>query len=161
MIAISIFWTSAVQAEAFYKIQYVGGAPSVKDDKEMGSLDIAVDKITFWTGDPGTSKELFSFPTSTVTDVVIGKRAKRRVGSGVGYAVLLGPLGLAAMLTKKKNDVVVIEFKDPKTKEGGAPTFLVPRDHGNTIKVSLEAKTGKEFKDELMYDETKKGERKE
>ena len=50
-------------------------------------------------------------------DLEYGQKAGRRVGVAVASALLLGPIGLVALLSKKRKHYLTIGFKDSMDKD--------------------------------------------
>src|SRR4051812_43472896 len=86
---------------------YYGGSATVfagaKDPIE-GVLDMTNGEALVLRADdkPFAGKEL-RIPYNRIADLEYGQKAGRRVGAAIGYTVLLGPLGLLTLFSKKRN----------------------------------------------------------
>jgi hypothetical protein len=54
----------------------------------------------------------FAIPYAQIIDLEYGQKAGRRIGAAIGYSALLGPAGLLALLSTKRNHYLTIGFKD-------------------------------------------------
>jgi hypothetical protein len=46
-----------------------------------------------------------------------GQKAGRRVGAAIGYSILLGPIGLLTLFSKKRNHFLTIGYKGADDKD--------------------------------------------
>jgi hypothetical protein len=98
------------------KASYFGGTASVfagaKDPVE-GTLDTANPEFLVLTaeGKPYKGQEL-RIPYAKVVDIEYGQKAGRRVGTAVATTVLLGPIGLLSLFSKKRKHYMTIGFTD-------------------------------------------------
>ena len=103
------------------KAAYFGGTVATfngaKDPVE-GKLDTTNETaLTFTAEDkPFVGKSLV-IPYAKIIDLEFGQKAGRRVGAAIGTTVLLGPLGLLTLFSKKKNHYLTIGFKDDNDKD--------------------------------------------
>jgi hypothetical protein len=85
---------------------YFGGTVSAfVDAKEPveGMLDTrSEDALGFKAADKPFVGQSLSIPYANIIDVEYGQKAGRRVGAAVGTAILLGPLGLLTLFSKKR-----------------------------------------------------------
>jgi len=100
---------------------YFGGTvtafSSAKEPIE-GKLDTtSQDQLTFKSTDKKFAGTTFSIPYSKVIDLEYGQKAGRRVGTAVATTVLLGPIGLLSLLSKKRKHYLTIGFKDELDKD--------------------------------------------
>ena len=78
---------------------------------------------------------------------VLRDYARRRVGEGVGSAVLLGPLFLFVLFSKKKRDQIGVEYMD-ENKKSKATLIEIKKKYGMALKTELQALSGKEIQEE-------------
>ena len=94
---------------------YFGGTIAVygnpKDPIE-GRLDVAGESELVFTPNGQLASKTFTIPWSRVTDLEYGQKAGRRVGAAVGTTILLGPVGLLSLFSKKRKHFLTIGFKD-------------------------------------------------
>lgn len=97
---------------------YVGGTiPGFSNEKEpvVGQIDTGNnDELTFI---PKSNHSPFSIPYAKVIDLEYGQKAGRRVGASTAGFVLLGPVGLVGLLSKKRKHFLTIGFKDSSDKD--------------------------------------------
>jgi len=100
---------------------YFGGSVAMfagaKDPVE-GKLDTVNEEMLILRADkkPYVGQEL-RIPYKRIQDLEYGQKAGRRVGAAVGYTVLLGPLGLLTLFSKKRNHYLTVAWKDDADKE--------------------------------------------
>ncbi len=99
---------------------YFGGTIAAygnpKDPIE-GRLDVTGEsEIVFTPNDQVLAGRSFSIPWSRVTDLEYGQKAGRRVGAAVGTTILLGPVGLLSLFSKKRKHFLTIGFNDEADK---------------------------------------------
>jgi hypothetical protein len=148
----------ALEASLAYAVDskgaaYYGGTlttfTGAKDPVE-GTLDTANEKaLVFSATDKHYKGKTFSIPYDRVIDLEYGQKAGRRVGAAVATTVLLGPIGLVALLSKKRNHFLTIGFKDDAGKDQVAVIELGK----DIVRVTLpivETRSGKkvEYQDE-------------
>ena len=98
------------------KAAYFGGTVGIfagaKDPVE-GRLDTVNPEalIIRMEKKPFAGQEL-RIPYAKIEDLEYGQKAGRRVGAAIGYTVLLGPLGLLSLFSKKRNHFLTVAFKD-------------------------------------------------
>jgi hypothetical protein len=94
---------------------YFGGTAAFKDAKDPvnGTLDTKSESaLVFSATDKHFKGETLSIPYKDIIDIEYGQKAGRRVGAAVGTTILLGPLGLLTLFSKKRNHYLTIGFKD-------------------------------------------------
>ena len=79
-----------------------------------------------------------------IDDLEYGQKAGRRVGAAIGTAILLGPLGLLTLFSKKRKHYVTISYKDA---EGAAQVAVLElgKDIVRATLPILKARSGKEI----------------
>jgi hypothetical protein len=126
-------------------VAYVGGSVATFS----GQKDAVEGKATFNEGDFlrfyfGKGKQHIDIPYASMLDIEYGQKAGRRVGAAVATAVLLTPIGLVALFSKKRKHFVTIGFTDDQGKAQVA-VFEFGKDVIRTGLSVLKAKTGKEI----------------
>lgn len=84
-----------------------------------------------------------TIPASQITEISAGERAQSMVTEGLIGALVLGPIGLLALLFKKRTEVVVIEFNDGETDRTSVIQFREV--DGIEFKSEIEEMTGLEI----------------
>jgi hypothetical protein len=136
------------------KAAYQGGTtkdkdfPGVKEAVE-GSLNTSDEKELKFAYELNKSPKTFSIPYDQVIDIEYGQKAGRRVGAAVATAILISPVGLFLLFSKKRKHFVTIGYKDDEGKEQVA-VFELGKDIVRTTLPILEARSGKkiEYQDE-------------
>ena len=98
------------------KASYYGGSVAIfsgAEDPVEGNLDtVNVEALVLRISKkPYVGQEL-RIPYAAIEDLEYGQKAGRRVGAAIGYTVLLGPLGLLTLFSKKRNHFLTIAYKD-------------------------------------------------
>ena len=88
--------------------------------------------------------QIVSIPYAKFIDIEYGLKSGRRVGAAVTTTVLLGPIGLLFLMSKKQKHYVTIGYKDDADKEQVA-VFQVDKDAVRTLLPTLEARSGKKI----------------
>ena len=125
---------------------YFGGTlGTFKDAKDPveGKLDTnSEDTLVFVADDKPFKGEKFSIPYRDVIDLEFGQKAGRRVGAAVATTVLLGPIGLLTLFSKKKKHFLTVGFKDSEGKDQVAVIELGKDIVRTTIPI-VETRSGK------------------
>jgi hypothetical protein len=141
--------TFAVDAKG---ASYFGGTAGFKDAKDPveGRLDTKDDAALLFIADSkGFKGQTLSIPYSQIIDLEYGQKAGRRVGAAAATTVLLGPIGLLTLFSKKRNHFLTIGFKDADGKDQVA-VFELGKDIVRTMLPIVETRSGKkvEYQDE-------------
>jgi hypothetical protein len=104
------------------------------------------------------SSNIFSIPYKNILDLEYGQKAGRRVGVAIGTALLVSPIGLFALFSKKRKHFLTIGYKDDQGKEQ-VVIFELGKDIVRTILPILETRSGKkiEFQDKEAEKASKGG----
>ena len=88
-------------------------------------------------------------PYQQILDIEYGQKAGRRVGAAVATTVLLGPIGLVTLFSKKRKHYLTIGYTDQSGKEQVAVIEL-GKDIVRTTLAIVETRSGKkiEYQDE-------------
>lgn len=139
------------------KAAYFGGTVSAyagaKDPIE-GRLDTTNEEALILTPEktPYAGKAL-RIPYARILDIEYGQKAGRRVGTAVATTVLLGPIGLVSLFSKKRKHYVTIGYKDDEGKDQVAVIEL-GKDIVRTTLPILETRSGKQI--EYQDDEARR-----
>lgn len=149
--------TTALASVGSKKAAYFGGTVETFNGAKNpveGHLDTTnVSALGFTADDKPFAGKSMSIPYDKIIDLEYGQKAGRRVGAAIGYSILLGPLGLLTLFSKKKNHYLTIGFKDGSNKDQVAVIELGKDIVRSTIPI-VETRSGKK----VIYqdDEAKK-----
>lgn len=136
------------------KAAYHGGSTKDKDfpgaKKEIeGILNTADETNLKFEYTLDKNSKLYSIPYKDIIDIEYGQKAGRRVGAAIATAILLSPVGLFLLFSKKRKHFVTIGYKDSDGKEQVA-VFELGKDIVRTTLPILESRSGKkiEYQDE-------------
>jgi hypothetical protein len=136
------------------KAAYQGGTTKDKDfpgakEAVEGNLNTSDEKVLKFEYKLNKTDRVYSIPYKQVIDIEYGQKAGRRVGAAIATAVLLSPVGLFLLFSKKRKHFVTIGYRDAEEKEQVA-VFELGKDIIRTTLPILEARTGKkiEYQDE-------------
>ncbi len=92
---------------------------------------------------------VYAIPYKDIVDLEYGQKAGRRVGAALATAILISPVGLFLLFSKKRKHFVTIGYKGEDGKEQVA-VFELGKDIVRTTLPILEARSGKkiEYQDE-------------
>lgn len=133
--------TAAAFAKSNSASYYGGTVVAFKDaKKEVKGRLVATDEnaLIFHYG----KNETFSIPYADFLDMEYGQKSGRRVGAAVATTILLGPLGLLTLFSKKQDHFLTLGFKDAEGKEQVA-IFKLNKDMVRSTLPILEARSGK------------------
>ncbi len=135
------FGTTAALAKSDSASYYGGTMAAFKDAKKevKGHLITTHETELQFTYGKG---QMASIPYANFIDMEYGQKSGRRVGAAVATTILLGPLGLLTLLSKKQNHFLTLGFKDEAGKEQVA-IFKLNKDMVRTVLPILEARSGK------------------
>lgn len=107
------------------------------------------DALLFKADDKPFAGVTLSIPYKNIADLEYGQKAGRRVGAAIGTAVLLGPLGLFMLFSKKRKHYLTIGYKDEDGKDQAAVIELGKEIVRTTLTI-VETRSGKktEYQDE-------------
>lgn len=136
------------------KAAYQGGTTKDKDfpgskDPVEGILNTGDEKLLKFEYVLNKSPKVYSIPYDQILDIEYGQKAGRRVGASIATALLISPLGLFMLFSKKRKHFVTIGYKSLEGKEEVA-VFELGKDIVRTTLPILEARSGKkiEYQDE-------------
>ena len=137
------------------KAAYFGGSLGMfagAKEPVQGTLDTVNPEMLILTTEKPFLGQQLKIPYARIEDLEYGQKAGRRVGAAVGYTVLLGPLGLLTLFSKKRNHFLTIAYKD----ENGADQVAVLELGKDIVRTTLpivETRSGKKI--EYQDDEAK------
>lgn len=102
------------------KAAYMGGTmEAFKDSKKVieGTLDTSNNDQLKFVYKMNKTEHSVVIPYTNIIDLEYGQKAGRRVGMAVGTTILLGPIGLLSLLSKKRKHYLTIGFKDSEGKD--------------------------------------------
>ena len=135
------------------KAAYFGGTALVfagAEDPIEGRLDTAnADALILTAEKKPFVGQTLRIPYDKIIDLEYGQKAGRRVGTAVATTVLLGPIGLLSLFSKKRNHYLTIGYTGEDGKDQVAVLEL-GKDIVRTTLPIVEARSGKtlEFQDE-------------
>jgi hypothetical protein len=112
-----LFPTVALAVDADKATYYGGTVATYAGAKEPieGVLDLAnPEALILMPEKKPFNATTLAIPYKQIDDLEYGQKAGRRVGAAIGYTVLLGPLGLLTLFSKKRKHYLTISFKDEK-----------------------------------------------
>jgi hypothetical protein len=120
-VVVSMFAPSLALAVDSKGASYFGGTAQIfKDAKEPvdGRLDTKNDEaLIFFADDKPFRGDKLTIPYAQIIDLEYGQKAGRRVGAAVATTVLLGPIGLLTLFSKKRKHFLTIGYKDAADKD--------------------------------------------
>mgnify|MGYP001585567193 CR=1 FL=1 len=121
--------------------KYVGGTISSIELNTKGIFDLKDSAALFANkkGDP-----LLTIPYERIESLEYGQKVGRRVGAALGTALVVSPLFLFLLFSKKRKHFLTIGFTDEQGKKQGALFELAKGTVGATLS-TLESKSGKKI----------------
>jgi len=136
---------------------YVGGTVATfQGSKNIvpGSLNTtSTSEAIFAAGNKEFIGQQIHIPWKSVTSLEYGQKAGRRVGAAAATTVLLGPIGLLTLFSKKKNHYLTVAWKDDKDVDQVAVLEL-GKDIVRTTLPVFETRSGKQI--EYQDDDARK-----
>jgi hypothetical protein len=117
--------------------------PGAKDPVE-GYLDTGDENELRFEYSLDRRNRVYSIPYKQFIDIEYGQKAGRRVGASIATAVLISPVGLFMLFSKKRKHFVTIGYTDGEGKEQVA-VFELGKDIVRTTLPILEARSGKKI----------------
>lgn len=130
------------------KAAYQGGTTRSQDfpgakEAVKGYLDLDWPHIMRFKYGPN-GQQIFQIPYKQFVDIEYGQKAGRRVGAAVATAVLISPVGLFMLFSKKRRHFVTIGYLDTEGAEQVA-VFELGKDIVRTALPILETRSGKKI----------------
>ena len=124
---------------------YNGGTvPIFKDIKDpvTGAFDLKDEKEFRFVC--GKDKKVFAIPYDKFIDLEYGQKAGRRVGAALATALLVSPVGLFLLMSKKRKHFITIGYKDAEGKDQVA-VFEMGKDIVRNSLAIIETRSGKKI----------------
>lgn len=128
--------TSMYAGIAGDKAAYRGGTVAVDQNTEA-KLNLVGDAVTF------TSKHgNIRIPYNKIESIEYGQKAGRRIGMAVAMTVLITPIGLLALASKKRNHMVTVAWLNEQG-QSEAAVFELGKDVVRPVLAAMEKRSGK------------------
>lgn len=140
---ILLFGALSVRAASDDASYYGGTLATFKDaKKEIKGRLVTTDptNLQFFYGK--NTDQVVAIPYSSFLDMEYGQKSGRRVGAAVATTILLGPLGLLTLFSKKQDHFLTVGFNDTDGKEQVA-IFKLNKNMVRTALPIMEARSGK------------------
>ena len=138
VLSVAIFTTSAQAGISTDKVAYRGG--SVTTLKQGDERKFALDGDSFRIFAGGHT---VAIPYEKIQTIEYGQKAGRRIGAAVAMSVLVTPLGLLMLASKKRKHIVTLTWQDANGRnEGGVFEFGKNAIRGALA--ALEARSGRQ-----------------
>jgi len=148
VLIVTILAPSVLLAVDGDKAAYFGGtAAAFNGAKEPveGLLDTKnAEALSLTAEDKPFRGETLRIPYKAIIDLEYGQKAGRRVGAAVATTVLLGPIGLLSLFSKKRKHFLTIGFKDDQGTDQVAVLEL-GKDLVRTTLPIIKTRSGKEI----------------
>jgi hypothetical protein len=138
----SIAFAGLGSKEAAYVGGTVTGFANEKDPVVGELVTSNNDELQF--APKGSKGQKFAIPYNKVIDIEYGQKAGRRVGASTVGFVLLGPIGLIGLLSKKRKHFITIGFKDAQDKDQ-VVVLELGKDIIRTTLAIVETRSGKKI----------------
>jgi hypothetical protein len=142
LLTFSLAFGTATAFAASNSASYYGGTMAAfKDAKKevKGRLITSDEKALLFTYG---KNQTASIPYANFVDMEYGQKSGRRVGAAVATTILLGPIGLLTLFSKKQDHFLTLGYKDEEGKEQVA-VFKLNKEMVRTTLPILEARSGK------------------
>ena len=130
---------AAYQGGTTKEIDFPGAEKAIEGELDTGNEE---ELLFFYKLDK--KKRTYGIPYKQFIDIEYGQKAGRRVGAAVATAILLSPVGLFMLFSKKRKHFVTIGYTDDTGKEQVA-IFELGKDLVRTTLPILEARSGKKI----------------
>jgi hypothetical protein len=142
MLILSLVFGTSVAGAASDEASYYGGTVSAFKDakKEIKGHLVTRDETNLEF--VYSKNQAVKIPYATFIDMEYGQKSGRRVGAAAASTILLGPIGLLFLMSKKQNHFLTLGFTDENGKEQVA-VFKLHKDTVRTLLPILEARSGK------------------
>jgi hypothetical protein len=131
------------------KAAYQGGTTKEKDfpgskDAIEGNLNTSDEVLLKFEYRLNKEDKVYTIPYKGIIDIEYGQKAGRRVGAAVATAILISPIGLFMLFSKKRKHYITIGYTDADAKEQVA-IFELGKDLVRTTLPILETRSGKKI----------------
>jgi hypothetical protein len=142
LLACTLAFGAVTASAASDSASYYGGTMAeFKDAKKevKGHLITSDEKALQFTYG---KNQTVSIPYANFIDMEYGQKSGRRVGAAVATTILLGPIGLLTLFSKKQDHFLTLGYTDEAGKEQVA-VFKLNKGMVRTVLPILEARSGK------------------
>jgi hypothetical protein len=140
VLIISFLWTPLVAAAVRGKAaRYVGGTVSIYKEAIDGTWELAEKAAVFTAEKNGGT---LSIPYDKIESLEFGQKVGRRLGAATAGAIIVSPVFLLLLFSKKRKHFVSITFVDEEDKKQGA-VFELAKGIVKQSLSTLESKSGK------------------
>jgi hypothetical protein len=148
VLALALLAETPLLAVDSKKAAYFGGTVNTFEgasDPIEGRLDTSNEEVLIFTAEkkPHIGKSM-SIPWSQIVDLEYGQKAGQRVGAAIGTTILLGPIGLVSLFSKKRKHYLTVGFKDDRGNDQVAVLEL-GKDIVRTTLPIVSTRSGKEI----------------
>ena len=146
-LCLTLFFVPSAYAVGSKKAAYIGGtAPDFKGAKKNveGTLDLENEKELRFNHKFVQGGSTYAIPWDKIIDIEYGHKTGRRVGAAIATAILISPVGLFLLFSKKRKHYVTIGYADAEGKEQVA-VFELGKDIVRTALPILETRSGKKI----------------
>jgi len=151
MLILSFIWTPLAAAAVRGKsARYVGGTVAVFKQAINGTWEVAENAVVFTAEKDGGK---VSIPYDKIETLEYGQKVGRRLGAAMTGAIIVNPLFLFMLFSKKRKHFLSIAYVDEEGKKQGA-VFELGKGIVKESIMTLETKSGKKV--EFESDEAKK-----
>jgi hypothetical protein len=146
--SLALFVASAQAGIGGNEAAFRGGTIPLKEGAEA-KFSLVGDKFIF---NPG-KKDSYTIPYDKIQSIEYGQKAGRRIGAAAGLTIAAGPIGLLALMSKKRRHMVSLTWLNDQGKSDAA-VFEFGKDAIRSALAAFEARSGKAV--EYETEETKK-----
>ncbi len=151
ILILSFLWISIADAAVRGKsARYTGGTLAAFKEAVDGTWELGEKSVVFTAKKGGGKVEI---PYDKIESLEFGQKVGRRLGGAMAGALIVSPLFLFLLFSKKKKHFLSVGFVDAEGKKQGA-VFELAKDIVKESLTTLEAKSGKKV--EYESDEAKK-----
>jgi hypothetical protein len=151
ILVLSFLWISIADAAVRGKAaRYTGGTLAVFKEAVDGTWELGEKAVVFTANKGGGKVEI---PYDKIESLEFGQKVGRRLGGAMAGALIVSPLFLFLLFSKKKKHFLSVGFVDAEGKKQGA-VFELAKGIVKESLTTLEAKSGKKV--EYESDEAKK-----
>lgn len=139
VLSVAIFTTSAQAGISTDKVAYRGGSVTTLKQGDERKFSLDGDAFKIFAGG-----HTVAIPYEKIQSVEYGQKAGRRIGAAVAMTVLVTPLGLLMLASKKRKHIVTLTWQDANGRsEGGVFEFGKNAIRGALA--ALEARSGRQI----------------
>lgn len=150
----TIITTVLVLSFIFPTISFAGAYECLSKKGKLTSCEVWTESGSLYL-DYGKGDELI-IPGKKITRLTEGEYARRRVAESIALGILVAPLALFGLFSKKQRDVFAIEYID-SSKNSDATMIQMKKKYSPQLRAKLQAISGKNFEiSPLNYGKKKK-----